>query len=919
MNKKTLLASALSLALLSGCGTKDAAEHYTDALNYINQQQYDAAVIELKSAIQQTPENTEYRFTLGTLYLQIGDAHSAEKELQRALAGGKALTDVGLPLIRATYLTTDYAGVLALFADTPAIPSEIADYVTLYKAMAELELGSVDDALNLFSSVADSEKAGVAAYAQANLLIPQSKYQDALDLLESVTQDYPHQQEALYLKANLLIALTEDEKAYTELNNYIKLQPRQFKARLQAAQLAVKLEKYNEAKSQLKTIFAASPDQPLANYLAAVTAMHEEDYTAAKEYVEKALNKGYRTTQARILAAVTSIKLGLESQALHHLTSIEQHLHGFPQLQRIYIALQLKENKTDSAQQELLDMQMSDEDIRLVAGTALNLVKQGNNAAARELIAKYESSMSDAAQSLSAVGQLKMSIPGEELAAIRDLEQALLLAPDMHQTRLVLVASYLKNNQFDQAEQLADTWLAKPETANLGYNVKAYSSLLQKNIADAEQWLNKATEAEADNPLTLMLQAAIAEQQNNKQLAAKLTGTILQKAPDYIPAIRLAYMLAKEDNNTAAVLDSTKKAAQANPGNYVLRLTLARMLLTESQFTEASKLLEQQPPILSDRQASHWVMLIDLALKQNKPKDALRISQSWFEQQPNIAQPGLTYANLLLRQQLPQDALRTLNLLKNNHAGHVQLTLLTAAALEMLKQYDAALAEINSLPASVSDTALTLALKGRLLLLLEKPAPALEALLGSYDKEPVNSTATLIADLYAKEYSLRKGIEFIEQHIAKTEPTEMLMSYYANMLVSSDPQKSQQIYSTLLNTYAENFILLNNYAWLLLQNKNYAEAITYAEKAIALAPDNPDVLDTYGAALLRTNKTAEALIQLEKAYKLKPDSTDIKLIYAEALLTAKRSDEARVILDTVNSADREVKRKVEALQQRASN
>ena len=246
----------MSLAILTGCGAKDAAEHYTDALNYIDQQQYSAAVIELKSAIQQTPENIDYRYTLGTLYLQIGDAYSAEKELQRAFTGGKALVDVGIPLIRATYLAGNYAGTLELYQGSEDMPAAIKDYITLYKAMAELELGSADEALNLFSSLADSDKAGVAAYAQANLLIPQSKYQDAFNLLESVKQDYPHQQEALYLKANLLIALSEDDKAYTALNQYIDLQPRQFKARLQAAQIAVKLEKYAEAKEQLKIIFA---------------------------------------------------------------------------------------------------------------------------------------------------------------------------------------------------------------------------------------------------------------------------------------------------------------------------------------------------------------------------------------------------------------------------------------------------------------------------------------------------------------------------------------------------------------------------------------------------------------------------------------------------------------------------------------
>ncbi len=72
--KKTLLVSCILAALVTqGCGKKDAAQHLQDAQNFINKQEYPAAVIELKSALQQEPENAKVRLTLGQIYLQVGD------------------------------------------------------------------------------------------------------------------------------------------------------------------------------------------------------------------------------------------------------------------------------------------------------------------------------------------------------------------------------------------------------------------------------------------------------------------------------------------------------------------------------------------------------------------------------------------------------------------------------------------------------------------------------------------------------------------------------------------------------------------------------------------------------------------------------------------------------------------------------
>ena len=918
MRKKTLIASALALALLTACGGKEATEHYSDALNHIDKQEFNAAVIELKSAIQQAPDNIEFRFTLGKLYLQLGEVLSAEKELQLAAQGGKSPVDVAIPLTRATYLANQYADVLALYPESSNLAPETNDYVSLYKAMAELELGSADNALALFSTLEDSTVPGVATFAKANLEIPKGNYQQALDLLNNDSGDYPHQQEALYLKANLLMILAQDEDAYSALQQYLKLQPRQFKARLQAAQMAVKLEKFNDAKNHINLILAVMPDQPFTNYLAAVTAMNDENYTLAKEHVDKALNKGYKTTQARILAAIASMRLGLESQALHHLSAVEPQLASYPQLQRIYIALQLKENKTESAQQKLLDMNMTDDDLRLVAGTALELIKKGNTSAAMELVTKYEGSMSGDAENLSALGQLKMSIPGEERAAIRDLEQALAIAPEMHQTRLALAASYLKNGQFAKAEQLADSWLESAETANIGYNLKAYSSLLQKDFDQASVWLESAAKAEADNALTLLLKAMIAIQQKQPAQAQQLAESILQKQPGYLPALRMAFGLARQNGDTSGVLKTAEKAQQGAPDNYELRLTLAQMLISANETNKVIALLEKTPQNNAEWAAPHWTMLIGANAAQGKSTEALRLSRLWHEQNPMNLRAGLLYANMLLRTNNAAEALTVLKPLQNQNPGHVALTLMQVMALEANKQYDAALTAYEKLPETTRTEPVNLALKGRLLVLLNKPAPALETLLQSYDQLPANNTAVIVADLYAKEISFRKSVEFLEQHMAKVEPSDALKSYYANLLVQSDPQKALQIYGTLVESQSDNVIFLNNYAWLLLNENKIQQAETYAKKALELAPENADVIDTYGSVLLKTGQAKDAITQFEKALKLSPDNNEFKLNYADALLSVGRKTDSLQILQGIVSNDRNIKQRLQELENRAN-
>ena len=92
--KRTVTLAILSAALLIGGGlaacskTQTTESLLTDARQYQSKGDYKSAVIQLKNALQKTPDNAEARFLLGSIYVSSGDMKSAEKELRKALSLG---------------------------------------------------------------------------------------------------------------------------------------------------------------------------------------------------------------------------------------------------------------------------------------------------------------------------------------------------------------------------------------------------------------------------------------------------------------------------------------------------------------------------------------------------------------------------------------------------------------------------------------------------------------------------------------------------------------------------------------------------------------------------------------------------------------------------------------------------------------
>jgi tetratricopeptide (TPR) repeat protein len=101
-------------------------------------------------------------------------------------------------------------------------------------------------------------------------------------------------------------------------------------------------------------------------------------------------------------------------------------------------------------------------------------------------------------------------------------------------------------------------------------------------------------------------------------------------------------------------------------------------------------------------------------------------------------------------------------------------------------------------------------------------------------------------------------------------------------------------YRLALDAGVRTSALFNELAWVEIESGigDATAAVTFAEQALSLAPDDPDVHDTYGWALHHAGRSAAALPFLERAYRASPDMFCIHYHLGEVYLALGQTDKA---------------------------
>jgi len=246
------VSALFTAAALAACGSGDPSAMIASAKAYIAKSDYKSGAIQLKSALQQNPDNSEARFLLAKALLASGDAAGAQGEARKALEL-KYPADEAYPLLGVALLAQgDYKKLVSELGEVRLGTPEARASVGGSLAAAYLALGDARKAqatLDAALSEAPSDPRLLTAAAQMDIAKKDSAA--ANKHLDAALAAAPDNVEALTLKASLLADQGKIEDARKMLERAVEIQPAAISARVALVSLLINSGQVDKAALQV--------------------------------------------------------------------------------------------------------------------------------------------------------------------------------------------------------------------------------------------------------------------------------------------------------------------------------------------------------------------------------------------------------------------------------------------------------------------------------------------------------------------------------------------------------------------------------------------------------------------------------------------------------------------------------------------
>lgn len=898
-NKLTLTAALLSgafmVAGLGACGRTQTTESLlTEAKNYQQKGDLKAAMIQLKNAVEKSPENGEARIALGQLELAVGDIPSAEKEFRKARQLGIAADRV-LPLL-AKSLAQQGKFKEILDDVTPDVAAKSAPLLTL-RGDALMATGKADDAKAAYDqALALNPNAGNALLGLARYAM-QSRDRDAAErYVDDAVQKDPKNAEVFMAKGSLLRAKGKPDEASAAFDQALALDPAHRTAHIEKAYIEIGRGKFPAAKIEIDAAQKNAPGNLLVTYTNALYEFSQGKFAAAQEYLQRVLKVAPEHMPSILLAGASELNLGANEQAEQHLRKYLEAAPNDVYARKLLAQVQLKNAQPADAAATLapaLKTAGDDPQLLALAGESYMQVRDFNKASS--YLEKAAELAPKAAGVRTALGLSKLA-KGDQSGGVSDLEMATSIDPKSSRSTMALVQAEMNLKHYDKALAAVDA-LQKQEPNNPQvYNLKGAVSMVKGDIPAARAALEKAVALQPTFTPAVKNLARLDLVEKKPEAAKKRYEAVLDKDKTNIEAMTALGQLALMQNHPEEATGWYEKASNANPTAVAPAVTLGMHYLRTNQAPKALSLARkfqtanQGNPDLLD-------MLGQAQIANKDPNGALDTYSKLASVSPKSAVPPMRLAGVHMMMKNETAAADDLK-----HAVELQPELLQPrmAQIEMAMRgnhADEALGIARQIQKMNDKSPVGFATEGDILLAQNKAAQAVPA----YEKAfaLAKSPQVLVRTLQAMTLA-GKGKEAQARAAAwlKDHPDDGLVSMYVAeaSLARKEYKPAITLLESVLKQNPNNPAALNNLAWAYQQEKD-PRALATAEQAFKLGGSNPGVMDTLGWLLVEQGNTARGLPLLQKASGLAPDAVEIRYHLAVGLNKSGDKQGARKELD----------------------
>jgi putative PEP-CTERM system TPR-repeat lipoprotein len=860
---------ALAALGLVGCGKDNPTALVASAKSYLAKNEYEAGIIQLKSALQIAPDNGEARILYGKALLDTGRPAAAETEIRKAIEL-KYPADETYPLLaRAMVDQNAYAKVVAELADRklgdPKAQAELQTQV----ASAYLALGEIAKANEAIQAALVAVPGDARALTiQARLAALGNDLPQALKLIDSAIAAAPNNAQALVVKAGFENAQGRRGEAVKTLEHAVEISGGSLGARYALASMLIEIGQLDNAAAQVDAMKKLSPLEYRTLYADALVSYSRGDAAHARDAIQKVLSVNPDNLQSIYLSALIDMRLGSYASAEESLRKVAAYMRTGRTAQGI----------------ETLEAALArapDNPVLLQAAGEANLAA-GNAAKAAQYYERASALDKGNMASKVRLAQVKYAA-GDPGQAFKELESLSGADQSQYQADLALIAAHLRRGEFDQALTAVAALEKKQPNNPLTYNVKGAAYAGMHDNKNARASFEKALDVQPGYFPAARNLALLDVQEQKAEDARKRYEAMLAKDPKNEQLLLgLAELLVLSGRSPDEVRATIDRAIAAAPKSVRPRLALINYygnLRDAKAGLEAAKAAQAAFP--DDVQILEAVGAAQRAAGQ--ADEALATFKRLVQLQPQNATASLRLADVQVAKKDYSAAIATLGNVISAEPDNNRALVALAKTYVMSGHPEDAIAEARKLQKDRPKRAIGYALEGEVLAAQQKWQQAAAAYRDALAREPIPILAV-------RRYEALQKVGAADASAfaatwTREHPTDVTLVIFLaqQSLARKDYRAAISNYQAAVKLDPDNAMVLNNLAWALAETGD-PKAREYASAAYRQAPFNPNVIDTLGWAEVQIGDAKKGVELLRAASNLAPGNINIQLHLAKGLI-----------------------------------
>jgi len=909
--KKSVLFFVLMFPLAVYSASVD--EYIKDANTYIEKQDFKAAIIQLKNALQQDSTSKEARALLGQTYLKVGDILSAEKELRKAKRAGAAATE-WMPYLADVYLAQNkIQEVIDELKIDDSMPRELRAEMLVRYGQAYFLKRDIAKSLSQYKKAININPNHVSALLGiAQVSLSSKDFKTTQTNTNKAIEVDPQNVRALTFAGEVSRVQGDYKKAVEAYKKALTVTPQYIPALGGLASSLVSLQEFDEANKTIGELLLINKNYPNAYYLKALISTQKKDFKSA----ENELQQVFRITEDHLMAILL---MGRVQYQINNFEQAEKYLkqfyNKFPKhvpTVKLLASTRLKLRDYDGAKKLLTGIESSaSNDPGVLSLLGMVYAQSGDVAKGTEYFERATKIAPEQAQFQAQLGVSHLA-EGDIDEAIKNLESAVKLDATDSRADMMLILAHLRNKDFNSALKVARAYAEKDPENPITYNFIAAAYSGKKDYVKARRALEKALSIKSDFSAAEINLARIDLAENSPGEAEKRFKNVIRYDGKNVEAHMELAKLAISQNNKEEGLRWIKEIRSKLPTAVAPALVHIRFLLADKEPVKALDLAENMIAVhpeniellnvYANAQVAnqHWKEVLSTYEKLNQllPKNA-----------DVLAKIGITQIKLDDKKAAKDSFDQALTFDSKNLGAMVALANLYAEE----KSYKKALIYAKKLQKIEPRIALGWIVEGDIYNAQRQYEKAIKVYNKGKAKQKSNrDVVRKLVQTYQLTGSRDIAVNLLNDWLLVNEKDLGMRLMLAQVYQSQNKDNDAAIqYEIIIQQDSNNIVALNNVAWIYAEQSD-KKGIVFGKRAYDLAPENPSIADTYGWALVRAGSERKGLVILQQASMKAPHVGDIKYHLAYAYHKLGKSNEAKTELTFLLNNTAEFGKRLEA-------